>query len=74
MSLRLVSQVSGLITVSVSAYDICLFRPLDRLSADESHTIRHVKPPRCGEASRKPRALGSDRTRAIVALAYGFSR
>ena len=33
---------------------------------------RHVKPPRCGEASRKPRALSRVRTQAIGALAQGF--
>ena len=27
------------------------------LRSEESRVLRHVKPPRCGEATRKPRAL-----------------
>ena len=41
------------------------------LRAEESRIIRHVKPPRCGEASRRPHALSRVRTQAIGALAPG---
>ena len=41
------------------------------LRAEESRVIRHVKPPRCGEASRKPRALTRVRTQAFGGLAQG---
>ena len=40
--------------------------------AEESRVLRHVKPLRCGEASRKPRARERVRTQAIGALAHGF--
>ena len=36
-------------------------------------TNEHVRPPRCGVASRKPRALSWDRTQASGALARGFT-
>ena len=38
------------------------------LRAAESRVIRHLKPPCCGEASRKPRILSWDRTQAIGSL------
>ena len=41
--------------------------------AQESRVLRHVKPPRCGEASRKPRALNLDRAQANGALAHAFT-
>ena len=37
-----------------------------------SRILRRSKPPRCGEASRKPCALSWDRTQIKSALAYGF--
>ena len=43
------------------------------LTAEDSRVLRHVKPPRYGDASRKPRALIWDRTQAIDALAHGFT-
>ena len=41
------------------------------LRAEESRVVRHVKPPRYREASRRPRALSRVRTHAIGALAQG---
>ena len=46
-------------------YMSCL-RLLD-LRAEESRVLRHVKPPRCKEASRNPRSLSRGRTQAIGA-------
>ena len=42
------------------------------LKAEESRVLRHVKPPRYREASRKPRAVGRIRTQAVGTLAHGF--
>ena len=61
----LVSQVSGFITVSVSLSllsvsvrrVLAVISTLLDLGAEESRVLKYVKPPRCGEASRKPRAL-----------------
>ena len=44
---------------------------LPDLRAEESRVVRHVKTPRYGEASRRPRALSRVRTQAIGALAQG---
>ena len=52
-------------------FRVVFFRLLD-LRAEESCVLRYVKPPRCEEASRKPRALSRVRTQAIGALAQGF--
>ena len=38
-----------------------------------NRVLRQVKPPHCGEASRKPLALSLVQTRAIGALARGFT-
>ena len=38
-----------------------LSRLLD-VTAEESRVVTHVKPPRCGEASKEPRALSRVRT------------
>ena len=38
-----------------------------------SHVIRHMKPPRYGEASSKPRSLSWVGTQAIGALVHGCS-
>ena len=43
------------------------------LRAEESLVLRHVEPPRYGEASIKPRARSWDRTEAIGALANRFT-
>ena len=45
------------------------FSRLLDLRKEESRVVRHVKPSRCGEASRKPRARSRARTSA---LAQGF--
>ena len=69
----LVRQLSGFITVSVSVSgNMSQSRMLD-LRAEESCVTGHMKPPHCGEASRKPRALSWDRTRVIVSLVHGFT-
>ena len=47
------------------------FSRLLDLRAEASRVVRHVKPPRYGEASRRPRALSQIRTQAIGALALG---
>ena len=39
----------------------------------ESRVLRRVEPPRCGEASRKPRALSWVQTQAIGALTDDFT-
>ena len=44
------------------------------LRAEKSRVLRHVKPPRCGEVSTKPRALNWGRTLNIGALARNFIR
>ena len=38
---------------------------------EESHAVRHLKPPRSGEVSGSPRALSRFRTQVIGALAQG---
>ena len=43
------------------------------LRAEKSRVVRHVKPPCCGEASRKPCARSGVRTQAIDALAQSFN-
>ena len=57
-------------SVSVRRVHVVLSTLLD-LRAEESRVVRHVKPPRYGEASRRPRALSRVRTQAIGALAQG---
>ena len=57
-------------SVSVRMVHVVLSTLLD-LRAEESRVVRHVKPPRSGEASRRPRALSRVRTQAIGALAQG---
>ena len=57
-------------SVSVRRVHVVLSTLLD-LRAEESRIVRHVKPPRCAEASRRPRALSQVRTQAIGALAQG---
>ena len=42
------------------------------LRAEESRVLRHVKPPRCGEESRRPHALSRVRTQSIGACAYSL--
>ena len=68
---RQVSAQDSLLSVSVRS--VLVFSTLLDLRAEENRVRRHVKPPRCGEASRKPRALSWERTRAIGALAHGFA-
>ena len=46
--------------------------PLLDLRDEESHVLRRVIPSRCGEATRKSRALSRVRTQAIGELARGF--
>ena len=58
----LVSQVSKSITVSVNAS----YSRLMDLRAEESRVLRQVKPPRCEEASRKPRALAGIEPKPLV--------
>ena len=71
----LVRQASGFSNVSVSVrwVHVVLSTLLD-LRAEESRVVRQVKPPRCGEASGRPRALSRDRIQAIGALAHRFKR
>ena len=57
-------------SVSVRSVHVVLSTLLD-LRSEESRVIRHVKPPRRGEASRRPRALSRIQTQAIGALAQG---
>ena len=57
-------------SVSVRRVHVVLSTLLD-LRAEESRVVRHVKPPRYGESSRRPRALSRVRTQAIGALAQG---
>ena len=47
---------------------LVVFSALLDLWAQKSRDRRHVKLPRCGEASRKPRALNWDRSQAIGSL------
>ena len=63
----------SLTSVSVRMVRVVFSSRLD-VRADESRVIRHVKPLRCGEASRKPRVLSWDRAQATGALGYGFIR
>ena len=51
----LLCLVSGFITISVSSYTS--YFGLLNLRAEERSVLPQVKPLRCGEASRKPRAL-----------------
>ena len=51
---------------------LVVFSTVSDFRAEESRVLRHVKPPRCGEASRKFRALSWDRAQAIGALSHGF--
>ena len=57
-------------SVSVRRVHVVLSTLLD-LRAEESRVVIRVKPPRYGEASRRPRALSRVRTQAIGALAQG---
>ena len=57
-------------SVSVRRVHVVL-STLPDLRADESRVVRHVKPPRCGEASSRPHALRRVRTQDIGALAQG---
>ena len=57
-------------SVPVRRVHVVLSTVLD-LRTEESRVLRHVKPPRYGEASRRPRALSRVRTQAIGALAQG---
>ena len=61
----------SLLSVSVRRVHVVFSTVLD-LRAEESRFLRHVKPQRCEEASREPRALGWDRTKSIGALAHGL--
>ena len=45
------------------------FSGLLDLRVQESHVVRHVKPPRRGEATRRPHALSRVRTKAFGASA-----
>ena len=58
----------SVMSVSVRRVHVVL-STLVGLRAEESRVVRHVKPPRYGEASRRPRALSGVRTQAIGALA-----
>ena len=49
------------------------YSQLPDLKAEDSRFLRHVKPPRSGEASRKPRALCWVLTQTTGALAYGLT-
>ena len=61
----------SILYVSVRRILVVFSTVLD-LWAEESRVLRHVKPPRCGEASRKPRLLSRFQTEAIGTLAHGF--
>ena len=49
------------------------FSRLPDLREEERRVARHMKPPHCGEAYRKPCALSQVRTQAIGALSQGFT-
>ena len=62
----------SLLSVSVRRV-LVVFPTVSDLRTEESRVLRYAKPPRHGEASRKPRALSWDRTQAVSALALGFT-
>ena len=68
----LVRQVSRFSNVSVSAWRYMSYSRLLELGAEQSRVVRHVKPPRCGEASRRSRALRRVPNQAIGALVQSF--
>ena len=61
----------NLISTEKGEFNKVFFFQLMDLRTEESRV--HVKPMRCGEASRKPRALSQVRTPAIDALALGIT-
>ena len=63
----------SLLSVSMRRVLVVFSNVLD-LRAEEGRVLRHVEPPRYGEASRKPRALSRDRIQGIAALAQGFTK
>ena len=70
----IVLQIFMFHTMSVSVCRIHVEVLTAGFKDEESYVVRHVKPPRCGEAFNKPRALSGGRNHAIGALAHGFSR
>ena len=66
------SGLDSFLSVSVRGL-VVVFSDLLDLWAEESRILRHVKPSRCEEASRKTRALNCDRSQAISALAHGVT-
>ena len=60
----------SLLSVSMRRALVVISTLLD-LRAKESRVLRQVKPPRYGEASRKPRALSWDRILALI-VRYSF--
>ena len=62
----------SLLSVSMRRVLVVISTLLD-LRAKESRVLRQVKPPRYGEASRKPRALSWDRILALIAI-YSFQK
>ena len=61
----------SLLSASVRRVLVVFWTP--DLRAEESRALRHVKLPRCGEVSRKPRARSRLRTQSVGALAHGFT-
>ena len=57
----------SLLSVSMRRVLVVISTLLD-LRAKESRVLRQVKPPRYGEASRKPRALSWDRILALIVI------
>ena len=59
--------------LSVSVRRVHVVSTTAGFNGEESRALRHKKPPRRGDASRKPRALSWVRSLAISALAHGFT-
>ena len=64
------SSQDFVMSVSVRRVHVILSTLLD-LRAEERRVVRRLKPPRCGEVSRRPRALSRVRTQVIGALSQG---
>ena len=62
---------SQVLVMSVRRVHVVL--PTAGFKAEESRVVGRVKPPRCGEAFRKPGALRRGRARAIGALTHDFT-
>ena len=59
------------LVISVSVRKVHVVLSTAGLRAEKSRVVGHVKKPRCGEESKRPRALGRVETQAIGAPAHG---